>query len=137
MRISSADWPLRISRSTPRSASSDWAISNSALISNDPGDATYDQLESKLANLNSQRDSIASQMIQILEDAEFNGKAIDPATASSLIQQANQFCNSFNRFVCPTLPIRRGRVGQTSLLGLRLCPNAGRNHRALLRTAKW
>jgi len=66
------------------------AISNSALISNDPGDATYDQLESKLANLNSQRDSIASQMIQILEDAEFNGKAIDPATASSLIQQANQ-----------------------------------------------
>src|SRR5438876_2231723 len=47
------------------------AISNTALISNDPGDTTYDQLESKLANLNSQRDSIASQMIQILEDAEF------------------------------------------------------------------
>ena len=66
------------------------AISNSALISNDPGDATYDQLESKLANLNSQRDSIASQMIQILEAAEFNGKAINLTTASSLIQQANQ-----------------------------------------------
>jgi hypothetical protein len=66
------------------------AISNSALISNDAGDATYNQLESKLANLNSERDSIASQMIQILEDAEFNGKAINPTTASSLIQQANQ-----------------------------------------------
>jgi hypothetical protein len=66
------------------------AISNSALISNDSDDATYTQLESKLANLNSQRDSIASQMIQILEDAEFNGKAINPMTASSLIQQANQ-----------------------------------------------
>src|SRR5207245_2829729 len=42
------------------------AISNSALISNDSDDASYTQLESKLANLNSQRDSIASQMIQIL-----------------------------------------------------------------------
>jgi hypothetical protein len=29
-------------------------------------------------------------MIQIREDAEFNGKVIDPATVSSLIQQANQ-----------------------------------------------
>jgi len=29
-------------------------------------------------------------MIQILEDAEFNGKVVDPATVSSLIQQANQ-----------------------------------------------
>jgi hypothetical protein len=66
------------------------AISNSALISNDVEDKTYNQLETKLASLNSQRDSIARQMIQILEDAEFNGKAINPATASSLIQQANQ-----------------------------------------------
>jgi hypothetical protein len=66
------------------------AISNAALISNDADDATYHQLESKLASLNSQRDSIASQMIQILEDAEFNGKVINRATASSLIQQANQ-----------------------------------------------
>jgi len=65
-------------------------ISNSALISNDSGDATYNQLESNLANLNAQRDSLANQMIQILEDAAFNGKTIDPAQASSLIQQANQ-----------------------------------------------
>lgn len=66
------------------------SISNSALISNDPDDATYNQLENKLISLNSQRDSIASQMIQILEDAEFNGTPIDPAVASALIQQANQ-----------------------------------------------
>jgi hypothetical protein len=65
-------------------------MSNSALISNDPGDATYNQLENNLANLNAQRDSLASQMIQILEDAAFNGKAIDRGQASSLIQQANQ-----------------------------------------------
>jgi hypothetical protein len=65
-------------------------ISNSALISNDPNDATYNQLENTLGSLNAQRDALASQMIQILEDAEFNGKNIDPAVASSLIQQANQ-----------------------------------------------
>jgi len=65
-------------------------ISNSALISNDSDDATYNQLENNLINLNAQRNSIASQMIQILEDAAFNGKPIDPAVASSLIQQANQ-----------------------------------------------
>ena len=65
-------------------------ISNSALISNDSGDGTYNQLENNLINLNAQRDSLAGQMIQILEDAAFNGKPIDPAVASSLIQQANQ-----------------------------------------------
>jgi hypothetical protein len=66
------------------------SISNSALISNDPNDSTYNQLENTLASLNAQRDSLASQMIQILEDAEFNGKPINPAVASALIQQANQ-----------------------------------------------
>jgi hypothetical protein len=65
-------------------------ISNSALISNDSDDATYNQLENNLINLNAQRNSLASQMIQILEDAAFNGKPIDPAMASSLIHQANQ-----------------------------------------------
>jgi hypothetical protein len=65
-------------------------LSNSALISNDSDDSTYNQLENNLINLNAQRNSIASQMIQILEDAAFNGKPIDRAVASSLIQQANQ-----------------------------------------------
>jgi hypothetical protein len=65
-------------------------ISNSALISSDSDDATYIQLENNLISLNAQRDALAGQMIQILEDAAFNGKPIDPAVASSLIQQANQ-----------------------------------------------
>ena len=65
-------------------------ISNSALISSDSDDATYTQLENNLISLNAQRDSLAGQMIQILEDAAFNGKPVDPAVASSLIQQANQ-----------------------------------------------
>src|SRR3981081_3336495 len=65
-------------------------MSNSALISNDPGDAPYNQGENNLANPNAPRDSLAGQMIQILEDAAFNGKPIDRAQASSLIQQANQ-----------------------------------------------
>jgi len=66
------------------------SLSNTALISNDPGDATYNQLENQIATLTAQRNSLAGQMIQILEDAEFNGKPINPETAQSLIQQANQ-----------------------------------------------
>ena len=65
-------------------------ISNSALISNDSNDSTYTQLESTLSSLNVQRDSVASQMIQVLEDAEFNGKPINRDVASALIHQANQ-----------------------------------------------
>jgi hypothetical protein len=66
------------------------ALSNSAIVSNDTGDTTYTNGESNLANLGSQRDSIASQMKQILQDAAFNGKAIDPVNANNLIQQAQQ-----------------------------------------------
>jgi hypothetical protein len=66
------------------------SISNTALASNDSDDATYTQLENKLADLNSQRDAIASQMIKILEDAEFNGTPINAAAANNLIQQANR-----------------------------------------------
>jgi hypothetical protein len=66
------------------------SISNAALISNDPGDSTYNLLETELISLDSQRDALTSQMIQVLEDAAFNGKPIDPGVASDLIQQANQ-----------------------------------------------
>jgi len=66
-------------------------ISNTALSSGSSlDDSTYTQLESQLATINSQRDAIAGQIIQVLEDAEFNGKPINPATASVLLQQANQ-----------------------------------------------
>jgi len=66
-------------------------ISNTALSSGSSvDDSTYIQLENQLISINTQRDAIASQIIQVLEDAEFNGKAIDPATASVLLQQANQ-----------------------------------------------
>jgi hypothetical protein len=63
------------------------AVSNSALVGDDNN---YNQLENQLISINTQRDAIASQMIQILEDAEFNGKPIDRAVASAPIQQANQ-----------------------------------------------
>jgi hypothetical protein len=65
-------------------------ISNAALTSNDPNDATYNQLENNLITLEGQRQALASQMIQMLEDAEFQGKPIDRAAAAGLIQQANQ-----------------------------------------------
>jgi len=65
-------------------------ISNTALSSGSSlDDSTYTQLENQLATINSQRDAIAEQIIQVLEDAEFNGTPISPGTASVLLQQAN------------------------------------------------
>ncbi|MGZ3582652.1 MAG: sulfatase-like hydrolase/transferase [Ktedonobacterales bacterium] len=61
--------------------------STTALKSNAAGDATYTQVEGQLATLTSQRDTLAAQMSALLNDAEFNGKAIDEQQAKSLIDQ--------------------------------------------------
>jgi len=51
------------------------AISNTAITSGDAiDDSTYTQLEGNLQTLNAQRNSLAGQMISILEGAAFNGQ---------------------------------------------------------------
>lgn len=60
-------------------------ISTHALEGDDP---TYTLLEDQIQAWTSQRDSLAGQMKTVLEDAEFNGKAIDEKQAKSLISQA-------------------------------------------------
>jgi hypothetical protein len=61
--------------------------STTALKSNEAGDATYTQIEGQLASLTSQRDALAAQMVALLDDAEFNGHAIDEQQAKNLIDQ--------------------------------------------------
>ncbi|HEX8033909.1 MAG TPA: hypothetical protein VF510_08690, partial [Ktedonobacterales bacterium] len=61
--------------------------STTALKSNAAGDATYTQLEGQLAALTSQRDALAAHMSALLNDAEFNGHAIDEQQAKDLISQ--------------------------------------------------
>ncbi|HEU5367287.1 MAG TPA: hypothetical protein VFU69_02440, partial [Ktedonobacterales bacterium] len=66
------------------------AISTAALESNAAGDSTYNALENQLISFTSQRDALASQMISMLENAAFNGQAINEIAAKQLISQAQQ-----------------------------------------------
>src|ERR1051326_1092450 len=47
----------------------------------------YTDRENQLASLNSRRDSVAAQMIALLEGAEFNGQTITQAQAQPLLAQ--------------------------------------------------
>jgi hypothetical protein len=58
-----------------------------ALKSNAPHDSTYNQLENKLAQIDHLRDSIAGEMISMLERAAFNNQPINPQQAKLLIAQ--------------------------------------------------
>ena len=62
------------------------SLSTTALAGDD---ATYARIEAQLASFTTQRDAIGAQMIQMLENAEFNGQKIDEPTAHQLIAQAS------------------------------------------------
>ena len=53
-------------------------------------DRTYNRLENRLASLGSQRDALASQIIQKLEAAEFKNQPLDWPTTVGLLAQANR-----------------------------------------------
>ena len=61
--------------------------STRALASNDLNDATYTSIEGRIQSLTTQRTTLASQMIGLLNGAEFNGIAFSDAQAQSLITQ--------------------------------------------------
>jgi hypothetical protein len=73
-------------------------ISTKALNSGSTADdSRYAQLEGQLNTINVQRDSLAAQMIAALENAEFGGKAISSAYASTLIQQGDALLQQVNQ----------------------------------------
>jgi hypothetical protein len=64
-------------------------ISTKALASGSPGnDSKYIELENALSNITLARDVLAAQMLQVLQDAEFNGKPVPPERAELLTSQA-------------------------------------------------
>jgi hypothetical protein len=66
-------------------------LSTDALESGDSSnDSTYTATENKLIDLGQRRDALASQMITMLEGAEFDGQAITQQQAQPLIDQAHQ-----------------------------------------------
>lgn len=73
------------------------AISTKALASGSASDdSAYTQLENQLISLGGQRDGLASQMITILENAEFNNQPINQQQARHLIQQGQSLLQQVN-----------------------------------------
>jgi len=66
-------------------------ISTQALKGND---ATYTELEAEINQLTAKRNSIAAQMLTILENAEFKGIPVDVDAAENLIHQAQELLES-------------------------------------------
>jgi hypothetical protein len=60
------------------------AASTGALAAGDPGDAIYAQCTSQLQQLGSARDAVVGRIEALLEAAEFDHRAIDPADARAL-----------------------------------------------------
>ena len=63
--------------------------STKAIESNDPNDSTYTNLENQLASITAVRNGLASQMITILEQAEFDNQPVNTQQAQLLIDQGN------------------------------------------------
>jgi hypothetical protein len=63
-------------------------ISTVALNGSDANDATFNRLERELSNITFARDALASRMLALLEDAEFNGKSISDRDARPLVEEA-------------------------------------------------
>ena len=68
-------------------AQSTFTVSTFALQSNSTNDALYTELENQIASWTAQRDSIASQIKEMLEGAEFDGRSINEQQAKALIAQ--------------------------------------------------
>jgi hypothetical protein len=62
-------------------------ISTTALAGDD---TTYDHLEDKLAGITSVRDLLAGEMLDRLEDAEFNKQKISGSEEQKLVHEANE-----------------------------------------------
>jgi len=71
-------------------------ISTKALASDDANDATYTRLEDGLADLTSQRDSLAGKMISLFQGAEFGGERIDRHQADELVKQAERLLDQIH-----------------------------------------
>jgi hypothetical protein len=67
--------------------------STKALASTDADDATYTSIEGQIQSLTTQRDTLAAQMIGLLNGAEFNNQAFIDAQAQSLIAQGEALLN--------------------------------------------
>jgi hypothetical protein len=64
-------------------------ISTKALESKSNGDATYTSLENQLVSFTTERDNLKTQIINLLEGAEFSNHNISGHNANTLTKKAN------------------------------------------------
>jgi len=69
-------------------------VSTYAITSTSTGDAVYTNLEGKIADWTDERDGIAAQMQQLLDEAEFGGVPVNERAARQLIDQAQDLLES-------------------------------------------
>ena len=62
----------------------------------DADDSTYTSIENQISSLTTQRDTVAAQMRGLLDNAAFNGQAINSSQAQNLIQQAQNLMNQMH-----------------------------------------
>jgi hypothetical protein len=74
-------------------AESTLTVSTFALESNSSSDATYTNLETQIASWTTERDGLTAEIKTMLEDAEFNGQAIDEQQAKQIISEAQTLLN--------------------------------------------
>jgi hypothetical protein len=74
-------------------AQSTLTVSTYAILSNSPNDATYTNLENKVASRTARRNALTGQIQSMLEGAEFNGQAINEQQARQIIRQAKALLN--------------------------------------------
>jgi hypothetical protein len=67
-------------------------VSTVALASNSPNDATYTNLENKIASWRTRRDVLAAQMKAVL-DAAASGQSIDDNVAQQLVSEGQSLIN--------------------------------------------
>jgi hypothetical protein len=68
------------------------------LESNELNDATYTSVENQLSSFTTQRDTLAQEMLPLLEGAEFNNQPFQDAQTNSLIQQAQDLLANVEAF---------------------------------------
>ncbi|HET9920519.1 MAG TPA: hypothetical protein VFQ30_11795 [Ktedonobacteraceae bacterium] len=71
-------------------------VSTKAIESTDPGDTTYTKLENQLTSITTQRDSLASQMITLMEQTVFANQPVNTQQAQQLIDQGNALLQQVN-----------------------------------------
>ncbi|HZC43975.1 MAG TPA: hypothetical protein VE195_07355, partial [Acidobacteriaceae bacterium] len=88
-------------------AESTLTVSTYALKSNSSGDETYNNLENKIKSWTARRDALTAQIKPMIEEAEFNGQAINEQQGKQIISEGQTLLDQAS--VCASDPARCAR----------------------------